>query len=444
MFENLQDRLNDVFGQLTKRGHLTEADVDKALKEVRRALLEADVNFKLVKDFIERIRQKSVGIELSKSITPGQQVIKIVHDELLATLGEAAPLNLGGGSPHIIMMVGLQGSGKTTTTAKLALHLRKSKYTPLLVAADTRRPAAIEQLVVLGRELNIPVYTENPSVPPPTICANAIKAAKANAQNVVILDTSGRLQIDESLMEELSQIKAMTNPQEVLLVADSMTGQEAVKVAEGFHKQVNLTGLILTKIDGDARGGAAISIRSVTGIPIKFLGTGEKSRDLEVFHPDRLASRILGMGDVVSLVEKMEESIDEEVAERGAQRLMEGSFNLEDFLEQLQQLKKLGPLAKVMEMIPGMGEMAKSIPQGEVEKQLKATQAIINSMTGKERRNSKILNGSRKLRIATGSGTTVQEVNQLLSKFGQMQKMMKQFKNPRMRQNLMKMFGLGK
>ncbi len=441
MFENLQDRLNGIFGQLTKRGRLSEADVDVALKEVRRALLEADVNFKLVKEFIERIRQRTVGIELSKSITPGQQVIKIVHEELLATLGESASLNLGGNSPHVIMMVGLQGSGKTTTTAKLALHLRKLKYTPLLVAADTRRPAAIEQLVVLGRELNIPVYTEDPSVPPPTICANAIKVAKANAQNIVILDTSGRLQIDETLMEELSQIKALTNPQEILLVADSMTGQEAVRVAEGFHKQVNLTGLILTKIDGDARGGAAISIRSVTGVPIKFLGMGEKSRDLEVFHPDRLASRILGMGDVVSLIEQVEESLDEEVAERGAQKLLEGNFNLEDFLEQLQQIKKLGSLTKLIEMMPGMGEIAKSIPQGELEKQLKITQAIINSMTLRERRNPRILNGSRKQRVAIGCGSTVQEVNQLLSKFGQMQKTMKQFKNPRMRQNLMKMFG---
>jgi len=441
MFDNLQDRLNKVFTQLTSRGRLSEADVDVALREVRVALLEADVNFKLVKEFVGRIRERTVGIELSRTITPGQQVIKIVHDELLTLLGEPAKLDLGGGSPHIIMMVGLQGSGKTTTAAKLALHLRKSKYSPLLVAADTRRPAAIEQLVVLGKELDIPVHREDASVPPPRICANAINIAKANAYNVVILDTAGRLQIDEALMEELSQIKGLTNPKEVLLVADAMTGQEAVKVAQGFHNQVQLTGLILTKIDGDARGGAALSIRSMTSVPIKFLGTGERPRDLEVFHPDRLASRILGMGDVLSLIEKAEEVIDEEVAERGAKRLMDGNFNLEDFLEQLQQIKKLGPLGRVLDMIPGMGEIAKQIPQQDLEKNLKRTQAMINSMTKQERRNPRLLNGNRKRRIAQGSGTEVPEINQLLNQFREMQKMMKQLKNPRMRQNLMKMFG---
>ncbi len=441
MFESLQDRLQGVFNQLNKRGRLSDADVDTALREVRLALLEADVNFKVVKEFIGRIRERAVGAELSKKITPGQQVVRIVHEELLETLGQPAHLDLGGGSPHVIMMVGLQGSGKTTTTAKLALYLRKSKHRPLLVAADTRRPAAIEQLKVLGRELDIPVYSEDPSVPPPTICANAIKHAKAGAYNIVILDTAGRLQIDEALMDELSQIKAKTSPQEVLLVADAMTGQEAVRVAEGFHQRVTLTGLILTKIDGDARGGAAISIRSVTGVPIKFLGTGEKSGDLELFHPDRMASRILGMGDVMSLIERAEEVIDEDVAERGAKRLMEGHFNLEDFLEQLQQIKKLGPLNKILEMIPGMGQLTSAIPQEDMERQLKRTQAIINSMTTKERRNPKILDGSRKRRVAKGCGVTVQEVNQLLSQFQQMQKMMKQLRNPRARQNIMNMFG---
>jgi len=439
MFESLQDRLQGVFDQLNRRGRLSEADVDKALREVRLALLEADVNFKVVKEFIGRVRERAVGVEVTKTITPGQQVVKIVHEELLTTLGESAPLNLGGGSPHIVMLVGLQGSGKTTMAAKLALHLRKSKHTPLMVAADTRRPAAIEQLKVLGRELDIPVYDEDPSVPPPTICANAIKTAKSGANNIVILDTAGRLQIDEALMDELSQIKTKTNPQEILLVADAMTGQEAVRVAEGFHQQVDLTGLILTKIDGDARGGAAISIRSVTGVPIKFLGTGEKPGDLEVFHPDRLASRILGMGDILTLIEQAEENLDQEVAERGAKKLMEGNFNLEDFLEQLQQVKKLGPLNKVMDMIPGMGEVTKAIPQEDMEKQLKQTQAIINSMTIKERRDAKIIKGSRKKRIAKGSGTTVQDVNQLLMQFKQMQKMMKQLRNPRARQNLMNM-----
>jgi signal recognition particle subunit SRP54 len=441
MFENLQDRLQGVFDQLTRRGRLSAEDVDKALREVRLALLEADVNFKVVKQLIGRVRERAVGIEVSKTISPGQQVIKIVHDELLATLGAPSPLNMGGGSPRVIMMVGLQGSGKTTTTAKLALHLRKSKHTPLLVAADTRRPAAIEQLKVLGKQLDIPVYAEDPSVPPPQICANALKAARTGANSVVILDTAGRLQIDEALMDELSQIKAKTNPQEVLLVVDAMTGQEAVKVAEGFHGKVNLTGLILTKIDGDARGGAAISIREVTGVPIKFLGTGEKINEMEVFHPDRLASRILGMGDVLTLIERAEELLDEDVAERGAQRMMEGSFNLEDFLEQLQQVKKMGPLHKVMEMIPGMGDVAKAIPQEDMESRLKQTQAMISSMTIFERRNPKLLNSSRKKRIAQGSGTDVQSINQLLIQFKQMRKMMKQLKNPRMQKNLMNMFG---
>lgn len=441
MFENLQQKLQGVFDQLNRRGRLAEVDVDNALRQVRLALLEADVNFKVAKDLIGRVRERAVGIEVSRTITPGQQVIKIVHDELLETLGDAAPLDLGGGSPHVIMLVGLQGSGKTTMAAKLALHLRKSKQSPLMVAADTRRPAAIEQLKVLGRQLDIPVYAEDPSVPPPQICANAIKLARSKAHNIVILDTAGRLQIDEALMEELSQIKTGTKPQEVLLVADAMTGQEAVRIAEGFHQRVKLTGLILTKIDGDTRGGAAISIREVTGVPIKFLGTGEKPSDLEVFHPDRLASRILGMGDVLSLIERAEEVIDEEVAERGAKKLLEGNFNLEDFLEQLQQVKKMGPLGKLLEMIPGMGDLARNISQEDMDQRMKLTQAIISSMTLKERRQPKVIDGNRKKRIARGSGTTVQEVNQLLTQFQEMQKMMKKFRNPRARNNLMNMFG---
>ncbi|RME70954.1 MAG: signal recognition particle protein [Chloroflexi bacterium] len=441
MFENLQERLQGIFDQLNRRGRLSEEDVDKALREVRLALLEADVNFKVVKDFISRVRERAVGAEVSKKISPGQQVIKIVHEELLTTLGEPGRLDLGGSAPHVIMLVGLQGSGKTTTAAKLALQLRKSKHRPLLVAADTRRPAAVEQLVVLGRQLDIPVYTEDLSTPPPTICENALKEARSRAYDIVILDTAGRLQIDEALMDELSQIKSRTRPNEILLVADAMTGQEAVRVAQGFHETVSLTGLILTKIDGDARGGAAISIRSVTGVPIKYLGTGEKPGDLELFHPDRLASRILGMGDVLSLIEKAEEVIDEDVAERGAKRLIEGSFNLEDFLEQLQQIKKLGPLNKILEMIPGMGQLTSLVSQEDMEKQLKRTQAIISSMTLQERRNPRIINSSRKKRIARGSGTTVQDVNQLLKQFRQMQKMMKQMRNPRARQNLMNMLG---
>jgi signal recognition particle subunit SRP54 len=339
------------------------------------------------------------------------------------------------------MLVGLQGSGKTTMAAKLGLHLRKSGQRPLLVAADTRRPAAIEQLKVLGRQIDMPVYVEDPSIPPPTICANALKAAQQGAHGTVIVDTAGRLHIDDQLMNELTQIKAKTTPQEILLVVDAMTGQDAVKVAEGFNQQVNLTGLVLTKIDGDARGGAAISVRSVTGVPIKFLGVGEKLNELEVFHPDRMASRILGMGDILTLIEQAEASIDEEVAREGTEKLLEGSFNLDDFLKQLQQIKKMGPITKLIEMVPGMGQLAKDIPADQAEKQMTRTEAIINSMTIHERKYPRILNASRKRRIAKGSGTTVQEINQLVSQFRQMQKMMRKFKDPRKRRGLLDMFG---
>ncbi len=440
MFENLQDKLQNVFDQLARRGRLSEADVNTALREVRLALLEADVNFKVTKDFIRRVKERAIGAEVTRSLTPAQQVVKIVHEELIATLGEAAPLNLGGGSPRVLMLVGLQGSGKTTMTAKLALHLRKHGHRPLMVAADTRRPAAIEQLQVLGRQIDIPVYTEDARVPPPTICANALKAARQGAHSVVILDTAGRLHIDEALMDELAQIKQRTNPQEILLVVDAMTGQDAVKVADGFNRQVGITGLILTKVDGDARGGAAISVRAVTGVPIKFLGVGEKLNELEIFHPDRLASRILGMGDMLSLIEQAEATLDEEIAREGAEKLLQGKFDLNDFLKQLQQIRKMGPITKLLDMVPGMGQLAKSISPEEAEKSLTRTEAIINSMTMKERRHPKILNASRKRRIARGSGVTVQEVNQLLKQFREMQKIMKQFKNPRKRRNLLSMF----
>ena len=441
MFENLQDKLQNIFDNLSRHGRLTEEDVDTALREVRLALLEADVNFKVTKDFIKRVKARAIGAEVTKSLTPAQQVIKIVNEELVATLGEAAPLNLGGGSPRVIMLVGLQGAGKTTMAAKLALHLRRKGQRPLLVAADTRRPAAIEQLKVLGKQIDLPVHAEDPSVPPPTICANALKVAREGAHNVVILDTSGRLHIDNELMDELSQIKAKTNPQEILLVVDAMTGQDAVKVADGFNKQVGITGLILTKIDGDARGGAAISVRAVTGVPIKFLGTGEKLNELEVFYPDRMASRILGMGDMLTLIEQAEAHIDEEFAAEAAEKLMDGSFNLDDFLKQLQQVKKMGSITKMLEMIPGMGQLAKQIPDEVADTQLKLTEAIINSMTMQERRRPKILNASRKRRIARGSGTTVQDVNQLLSQFRQMQKMMRQLRDPGKRRGFLNMFG---
>jgi signal recognition particle subunit SRP54 len=441
MFENLQDKLQNVFKHLSGRGKLSEADVDAALREVRLALLEADVNFKVVKDFIGRVRERAIGAEVMHSLTPVQQVIKIVNEELIATLGEPARLNLDGPTPHVMMLVGLQGSGKTTTAAKLALSLRKSNHRPMMVAADTRRPAAIEQLKVLGRQLDIPVHAESTDVSPPKICANAIKEARQGAYDVVILDTAGRLHIDEALMDELSRVKAGTNPQEVLLVADAMTGQDAVRVAESFHQRVGLTGLILTKIDGDARGGAAISIRSVTGVPIKFLGTGEKTDDLERFHPDRMASRILGMGDVLTLIERAESALDQEKAQRAGERMLAGEFNLEDFLEQLSEVKKLGPLSQLLEMIPGMAKASQTLSPDLTDRQLRRIEAIISSMTRSERRNPRLLNASRKRRIAQGSGTSVQEVNQLMAQFRQMQRLMKQLGSMKGPRGLSKMLG---
>jgi signal recognition particle subunit SRP54 len=425
VFENLSDKLQGVFSELSKRGKLSEADVDAALREVRLALLEADVNFRVVKDFIKRVRERAVGAEVMKSLTPAQQVIKIVHEELIITLGEAARLDLSGPSPHVIMLVGLQGSGKTTTAAKLALTLRKGGQRPLLVAADTYRPAAITQLEVLGRQLDIPVHSEG-TKPPPRICANAVKRAREAAYSAVLLDTAGRLHINDEMMHELEQVKARTDPQEVLLVVDAMTGQDAVRVADEFNKRVGITGLILTKVDGDARGGAAISVRSVTGVPIKFLGVGEKTDALEVFHPDRLASRILGMGDMLTAIEKAQEVVDQEQALKMGQKLVRGEFDLEDFLEQLQQIKKMGSVSQLMDMIPGMSQLTKGLAPDVTDQQMKMIEAIINSMTPVERRNPRIINASRKRRISRGSGTTVMEVNDLLTQFRQMQRMMKQ------------------
>jgi signal recognition particle subunit SRP54 len=425
MFETLQEKLQTVFDRLSTRGKLSESDVDAALREVRLALLEADVHYKVAKDFISRVRERAVGTEVTKSLTPAQQVIKIVHQELIATLGEAARLNLDEPSPRVIMLVGLQGSGKTTTAAKLALQLKQHNYRPLLVAADIRRPAAIEQLKVLGRELDITVFSEDTTVLPPQICADAIKYARTGAYGVVILDTAGRLQIDDELMQELEEIKKLTSPREILLVADAMTGQEAVNVASGFHQRVGLTGLILTKIDGDARGGAAISIRAVTGVPIKYLGTGEKTKELEPFHPDRMASRILGMGDMLSLIERAEAEIDQGKARQTGERLLKGDFDFEDFLNQLHEVKKLGPIQQVLGMIPGLGKLSKNISEEDADKQLRISEAIINSMTVIERRNPKLLNASRKRRISKGSGTTVQDVNGLMRQYMEMQRMMK-------------------
>ncbi len=426
MFENLTDKLQAVFKKLSKRGRLSEADVDAALREVRLALLEADVHYKVVKDLLARVRERAVGAEVRRSLNPAQQVIKIVNEELVRTLGAPGKLDLSGPPPHVIMLVGLQGSGKTTTAAKLALWLRKAGHRPLLVAADPRRPAAVAQLEVLGRELDVPVHSEGAEVPPPTVCANALAKARDLAYSAVILDTGGRWHIDDALMRELEDIKAKVEPQEVLLVADAMTGQEAVRVAGEFNRRLGLTGLILTKVDGDARGGAAISMRSVTGVPIKFLGVGEKLDALEPFHPDRLASRILGMGDILTLIEKAEAAFDQEQAMALGEKLAKGEFDLEDFRQQLREIRKLGPLSQLMEMIPGLSQLSKQISPEIPDRQMKRIEAIINSMTLEERRNPRILNASRKRRIARGSGTTVQEVNQLLAQFRQMQRMMKQ------------------
>jgi signal recognition particle subunit SRP54 len=434
MFESLTDKLQNVFDKLGKRGMLNEADVNAALREVRLALLEADVNYKVVKDFVGRVRERAVGIQVHRKLSPAQQVVKIVHEELVATLGEPGKLDLGKQPPHVIMLVGLQGSGKTTAAAKLALRLRKNGQKPLLVAADTYRPAAVKQLETLGRQVDIPVHSEGVEPPPPKICANALQKARKSAFDVVILDTAGRLQIDQDMMRELEAIKQKTQPSEVLLVADAMTGQEAVNVAQGFHERVGLTGLILTKVDGDARGGAAISMRSVTGVPIKFLGVGEKVGALdalEPFHPDRLASRILGMGDVLTLIEKAEQTLDQEQAQRAAEKLLEGDFNLEDFLGQLQQIKKMGPLSQMLEMIPGFRGVTKEVSPEMTDREMRKVEAIISSMTREERRNPRIINASRKRRIARGSGTQVQDVNALLTQFRQMQRMMKQLTSGR-------------
>jgi signal recognition particle subunit SRP54 len=426
VFESLSDKLQNVFDRLARQGKLTENDVNVALREVRLALLEADVNFKVVKEFVDRIRVRAVGKEVMDSLTPAQQVVKIVHDELIELLGKPAPLNLSGQPPLAIMLVGLQGAGKTTMAVKLALRLKKSGQRPLLVAADIYRPAAIKQLEILGKQVDIPVYSEGTGVPAPTIVKNAIRMAREKAYTIVILDTAGRLQIDDQMMQELEQVRMIARPTEVLLLINAMTGQEAVNVAEGFNARVPLTGLIMTMIDGDSRGGAALSVRQVTGVPIKFLGTGEKIGDIEPFQPDRLAGRILGMGDVLTLIERAQDQISEEDAVAMERKLQEGDFDFEDFLDQLRQIKKLGPLTDILGMIPGIGRMTKDVDMSGAEGSMKRTEAIIHSMTRQERRNPDILNAGRRRRIAAGSGTTVQDVNMLVKQFREMQKMMKQ------------------
>ncbi len=431
MFESLSQRLDTAFEGLRKGGRVKEADVKAVMREVRMALLEADVALPIVKDFIKEVRERALGEEVHKALKPSEQVVKIIHEEMVDMLGEPGRLSYSGSArPHVIMMVGLQGSGKTTNTAKLALHLRTEGRKPLLVAADTYRPAAVDQLVTLAKQINVPYYEEGASAAPPAIVKRALKQARENAIDVVLVDTAGRLQIDETRMDELEEIKRIASPAEILLVADAMTGQEAVNIARGFNEQLGITGLILTRVDGDARGGAALSMRAVTGVPIKFMGTGEKvSADtLELFHPDRIAQRILGMGDIMSLIEKTETLYEEEEALRLQSKIMKNEFTLQDFLDQLQKIRRMGPLGKVLGMIPGMSklQMQSDFNDEDIEKRIKKVEAIINSMTPHERRSPRVLKASRKKRIAAGSGVEVRDVNELLKQFQQMSRLMNQ------------------
>ena len=426
MFDNLSDRLALTFKRLKGHGKLSESNISEALREVRLALLEADVNYKVTKEFIAKIKDRAVGQEVMKSLTPAQQVIKIVRDELCALMGgEAEPLNLGGKAPHLFMMVGLQGSGKTTTSGKLALMLKKQGRNPYLVPADTQRPAAIEQLKKLGAQIQVPVFDSDPAQDPVDICIQSLAGASRAGCDVIILDTAGRLHVDQELMAQLERIQSRLRPQEVLLVADAMTGQDAVNVAQAFHEQLGLTGVVLTKVEGDARGGAALSIRAVSQVPIKLVGVGEKLDAIEAFHPDRLAGRILGMGDMLTLVEKAGEAFEAEKAEALAKKMATDNFTLDDFREQLQQLKKMGSLDGLLSMLPGAGKLKGIKNLQPDEKELKRTEAIINSMTPGERSNHQIINSSRRKRIARGSGTSVSDVNRLLKNFTQARKMMK-------------------
>lgn len=428
MFENLTGRLNDIFQQLRRKGKLSAADVDAMLREVRLALLEADVNYGVVKDFLARLRERAIGAEVSKALNPAQQVIKIVYEELIHTLGEPARLNLSGVKPYAIMLVGLQGSGKTTAAAKIAKRLRSDGERVVLVAADPYRPAAVKQLQTLGEKIGVEVVAD-PNLKPPALAAQAFDKAQKGGYSVVIIDTAGRSQLDQPLMDELQSIARKVKLVETLLVVDSMIGQEAVHIAEGFRDTVHITGLVFTKIDGDARGGAAISVRSVTGVPIKFLGTGEGVDALEVYDPARLASRILGMGDMIGLIEKAEAAFDAKVQKDQTERMLKGQFTLEDFSDQLKQIRKMGSFSQIMDMLPGgMGQAARSVSPEETERSLKRTEAIINSMTLQERRNPDLLNASRRRRIARGAGTDVQEVNRLMKQFRDAQRLMKSLK----------------
>jgi len=433
MFETLTEKLNGVLQRLAGKGQLGERDVDQALREVRLALLEADVNFRVVRDFVAHLREQAIGRDVLESISPGQQVAKLVYDELVNILsGDEHKLSAAPQPPTVVVLAGLQGSGKTTTAAKLALHFRKTGQSSLLVATDLRRPAAIDQLVALGRQLGISVYHEG-------ISSTAVKVAKAGVEearrmgvNWAFLDTGGRLHIDEEMMEELEQVRAAISPHETLLVLDAMTGQDAVRAAQEFHERAHLTGLVLTKMDGDARGGAALSVTQVTGVPIKFIGTGEKVDALEPFYPDRLASRILGMGDVLTLVERAQEAVDERKAKEMERKLRRASFDLEDFLEQIQALKQMGSFGQLMEMVPGFSSMSRHLPQEAFDEgQVKRVEAIIRSMTPEERQRPEIIHASRRQRIAAGSGTQPQDVSRLINQFRQAQKMMKRLASGR-------------
>ena len=448
MFENLTERLTGIFNRLSSKGRLTDKDIDEALSLVRRSLLEADVNFRVARDFVARVKERAQGSEVLESLTPGQQVVKIVHEELTELLGGGSAnagrtgMTLSSQAVSPVMLVGLQGSGKTTTAAKLALEQRKQGHRTLLIAADLRRPAAIQQLETLGKQLDIPVYSEDPkSSTAVKVAQNGLARAAELGVNWAIVDTGGRLQIDDELMEELEEIRKAVNPHETLLVVDAMTGQDAVNTAEGFHERVGLTGLIMSKMDGDARGGAALSITRVTGVPIKYMGVGERPDGLEVFHPDRLASRILAMGDVLTLIERAQEAVDEEKAKEMERKFRQASFDLNDFLDQLQSVKKMGSLDQIMEMIPGMGSNTKKMMAGDLDEgKLRRIEAIIHSMTPQERNRPEIINGSRRRRISRGSGTTPQDINQLLNQFKQTQKLMRQMSKSRNPANLMKMF----
>ncbi len=426
VFDNLSERLRRTLADLTGRGRVTEADVDAAMREVRLALLEADVNFKVVRDFVARVRERAVGAEILQSLTAGQQVVKIVHEELTALLSGGDRTFHLSGNPAVVSLVGLQGSGKTTSAAKLARHVVKLGRRPILVAADPYRPAAADQLETLGRQLGIPVHRAPAGTPVVDIVRGGVEAASRQTRDTVILDTAGRLTVDEALMAEISAVNAAVEPIETLLVVDAMTGQEAVSVAQAFADAVPVTGLVLTKIDGDARGGAALSISAVTGLAVKFLGTGEKTDALEAFHPDRLAGRILGMGDILTLVERAQEVVDQRDAAKLEEKLRKAQFTLEDFLDQLQQVQKMGPLGQIMSMIPGMGGLAKDAQDAVDRGELRRIEAIIRSMTPRERRDPTTLNGSRRRRVAAGSGTNLTDVNRLVKQFTEMQKIMKQ------------------